>query len=264
MPTLSLFSHKNCHNWKWLYDHMTPTERDSWERCVDPRLAAFEAASPQGADRTRWFYQLYMKDYLACIASVDDSVGRLPDYLDESGLAENTIVVYTNDQGFYLSEYGWFDKRFMYEEALRTPLVIRWPGVIDPGRVEERIVSNVDFAESFLDAAGVSIPEEMQGRSFLPLLRGETPDDWRTSFYYHYYEGPERDHHVYKHDGVTTGRAKLIHFYTLGEWEMCDLAKDPQELVNVYGRPEYAPMQRELHAELNRLRGELDVPPVEY
>jgi arylsulfatase A-like enzyme len=198
---------------KWLYGHMTPDERSAWEKHVDPRLSELQAANPQGDDRTRWFYQLYMQDYLGCVASVDDSVGALLDYFDEQGLADNTIVVYTSDQGFYLGEHGWFDKRFMYEESLRTPLVVRWPGVIEPGRVEERIVSNVDFAQTFLEAAGADAPVDMQGRSFVPHLRGDSPDEWRSSFYYHYYEGAEREHKVHKHEGVTNGRSKLIHFY---------------------------------------------------
>jgi arylsulfatase A-like enzyme len=252
---------KDNHHRTFLYKGMSDEERKAWEKHVDTRLAEFESANPQGDDRTRWFYQLYMKDYMACVASVDDGVGKLLDYLDESGLAKNTIVVYTSDQGFYLGEHGWFDKRFMYEESLRTPLVVRWPGVTKPGSVEERIVSNVDFAQTFLEAAGAPAPDEMQGRSFVPLLRGEAPDDWRSSFYYHYYEGFEREHKVYKHEGVTTGKAKLIHFYPIGEWEMYDLEKDPQELENIYGRPEHADLQKSLHAELERLRDELEVPP---
>jgi arylsulfatase A-like enzyme len=247
----------------WLYNHMTPEERAAWKSHVDPRLSQMQRMDPQSADeKRRAFYQLYTKDYLRCVAAVDDGVGELLDYLDESGLGENTIVVYTSDQGFYVGEHGWFDKRFMYEESLRTPLVIRWPGVIEPGRVEPRMVSNVDFAETFLEAAGVKVPSDMQGRSLMPLLRGESPPDWRSSFYYHYYEGAERVHHVHKHEGVTNGRAKLIHFYPLGEWELYDLEKDPHELSNVYGRPEYAELQKELHAELERLREELEVPPL--
>jgi arylsulfatase A-like enzyme len=247
---------------KWLYDHMTAAERNAWETHIDPRLSKLEAANPQGDDRTRWFYQLYMQDYLGCVASVDDSVGALLDYLDSSGLAENTIVVYTSDQGFYLGEHGWFDKRFMYEESLRTPLLVRWPGVIEPGRVEQRIVSNVDFAQTFLEAAGAKAPGDMQGRSLVPLLRGETSPAWRSSFYYHYYEGADREHKVHKHEGVTNGRAKLIHFYPVGEWELYDLENDPDELVNVYGNQEYAQLQEQLHKELDRLRTELEVPPV--
>jgi arylsulfatase A-like enzyme len=245
---------------KFQFNRMSKSDRTAWEKYVDPRLADFEDANPRAAERTRWFYQLYMRDYLACIESVDDSVGKLLDYLDKSGLAENTIVVYTSDQGFYMGEHGWFDKRFMYEESLRTPLVMRWPGVTKPGGVEERIVSNVDFAPTFLEAAGVDVPADMQGASFAPLVRGESPQDWRKSFYYHYYEGFEREHHVYKHEGVTTGRAKLINFYPIGEWELYDLEKDPHEMMNVYGRPEYAKTQAELHAELERLRVELEVP----
>jgi arylsulfatase A-like enzyme len=204
---------------------------------------------------------LYMKDYLRCVESVDDSVGKLLKYLDDTGLAKNTIVVYTSDQGFYLGEHGWFDKRFMYEESLRTPLVVRWPGVVKPGSVDGQIVSNIDFAPTFLQAAGASVPKEIQGRSMMPILRGEDGRDWRKSFYYHFYEDKDGDHHVAKHEGVTNGRAKLIHFYTLGEWELYDLVKDPHELRNVYGKPEYAKTQAEMMAELERQRKDLQVPP---
>ncbi len=260
-----------------LYRQMGAAERSEWEKVVDPRLQEFQAAKPpldklgtdrQAEERTRWFYQLYMQDYLACVASVDESVGRLLDYLDESGLAANTIVVYTSDQGFYLGEHGWFDKRFMYEQSLRTPLVVRWPGFdkLSPGaagRVEERIVSNVDFAETFLEAAGAAIPADMQGRSLVPLMRGESPADWRRSFYYHFYEDDDADHHAPRHEGVTNGRAKLIHYYKIGEWELFDVERDPNELVNLYGRPEHADLQAELTAELRRLRGELEVPALD-
>jgi arylsulfatase A-like enzyme len=249
---------------RWLYNHMTPEERQAWVEHVDPRLAEYKRINPQSpAETRRANYQLYIKDYLRCVAAVDDGVGALLDYLDDAGLAENTIVVYTSDQGFYLGEHGWFDKRFMYEQSLRTPLVIRWPGVTKAGSVEDRIVSNLDFAETFLEAAGVPIPADMQGRSIVPLLRGLAPDDWRTSFYYHFYEGVDQVHNVHKHEGVTNGRAKLIHYYPIDEWEMFDLESDPHELTNIYGRPEHAKLQKELHAELERLRGELDVPPVE-
>jgi arylsulfatase A-like enzyme len=255
----------------WLYNHMTPDERAAWQKHVDPRLAAMEKKNPQGAKELRKaYYQLYIKDYLRCVASVDDSVGALVDYLDEQGLAENTIVVYTSDQGFYLGEHGWFDKRFMYEESLRTPLVVRWPGVIGPGRVDdEHIVSNLDFAQTFLEAAGADAPAaadeaaDMQGRSLVPILRGEEPEDWRKTFYYHYYEGVDKVHAAHKHEGVTNGRAKLLHFYPVGEWELYDLEKDPNELVNVYGKQEYAELQGKLHSELERLRAELEVPPVD-
>lgn len=246
---------------QFLVNRMNETDQAAWEKFVDPRWDKFRAANPQGDDRTRWFYQLYMKDYLACIESVDDSVGKLLKYLDESGLAKNTIVVYTSDQGFYLGEHGWFDKRFMYEESLRTPLVVRWPGVTKPGSVEQHIVSNVDFAPTFLDAVGADVAPDMQGRSVVPVLRGALPADWRKSFYYHFYEDTDGEHRVAKHEGVTNGRTKLIHFYTLNEWELYDLDKDPHELVNVYDKPEYAAMQAEMTAELQRLRKELQVPP---
>jgi arylsulfatase A-like enzyme len=242
-------------------NRMNASQRKAWEEHVDPRMMRFQAADPQGKDRTRWFYQLYLKDYLRCVESVDESVGRLLKYLDDNGLAKNTIVVYTSDQGFYLGEHGWFDKRFMYEESFRTPLVVRWPGVVKPLSVEGRIVSNLDFAPTFLQAAGASVPKEMQGRSMRPILRGEDASDWRKSFYYHFYEDKDADHHVAKHEGVTTGKAKLIHFYTLNEWELYDLEKDPHELVNVYGKPEYAQRQKELTEELQRLRKDLQVPP---
>jgi arylsulfatase A-like enzyme len=245
----------------FVFNRMSKADRAAWEKFVDPRLEQFNAANPQGDDRTRWFYQLYMKDYLACIDSVDDSVGQLLKYLDDNGLAKNTIVVYTSDQGFYMGEHGWFDKRFMYEESLRTPLVIRWPGVIEPGGAEKKIVSNLDFAPTFLEAAGAPVPDDMQGRSMLSVLRGEEADDWRTSFYYHFYED-YADHFVARHEGVTNGRHKLINFYKLGEWELYDLEKDPHELKNVYDLSEYADLQKDLHAELDRLRHELEVPPL--
>ena len=181
--------------------------------------------------------------------------------LDEEGLAENTIVVYASDQGFYLGEHGWFDKRWIFEESLRTPLLVRWPGVVKPGSHDREIVSNLDFAETFLDAAGLPIPAEMQGRSLVPLLKGQDPADWRTSFYYHYYEYP-RPHNVRRHYGVVTDRYKLVHFYEpeVNEWELFDLKTDPLELKSVYGQPDLAAVQQELGGELERLRRELQVP----
>jgi arylsulfatase A-like enzyme len=181
-------------------------------------------------------------------------------YLDEEGLAQNTIVVYTSDQGFYLGEHGWFDKRWIFEESLRTPLVVRWPGTIKPGGQSAAIVSNLDLAETFLEAAKLPIPTEMQGRSLIPLLKGQTPVDWRKSFYYHYYEYP-RPHHVQPHYGVVTDRYKLVRFFRpeLNSWELFDRAADPQELRNVYGHPDYAGIQQELESEVARLRQELKV-----
>ena len=207
-----------------------------------------------GQELKKWKYQRYIKDYLRCIASVDDNVGRLLDYLDESGLAENTVLVYTSDQGFYLGDHGWFDKRFMYEESLRMPLLVRYPQKIRPGSVNEDMVLNLDFGPTFLDFAGVARPADMQGRSFRRVLLDKTPKDWRTSMYYHYYEYPAV-HMVKRHYGVRTQRYKLIHFYNdIDAWELYDLQEDPNELNNVYDNPAYADIVRELKAELERLQ----------
>ncbi|QDU89015.1 Arylsulfatase [Pirellulimonas nuda] len=236
--------------------------QQAWSDAYSEENAAYMADPPVGDAKTRWNYQRYLRNYLACVARVDDSVGRVLDYLDQSGLAENTIVIYCSDQGFYLGEHGWYDKRFMYEQSLRTPLLVRWPGVVEPGSVCEQIASNVDLAETFLDAAGLPIPKDMQGRSLTPLLQGETPDDWRKTFYYHYYEGPPAVHTVEQHCGVTDGRYKLIHFYTIGQWELFDLQEDPNEIRSVYDDPAYAGHQERLKKELKRLQTELEVPAI--
>ena len=182
-----------------------------------------------------------MKDYLRCIRSVDDGVGRILAYLDRTGLASNTIVVYTSDQGFYLGEHGWFDKRWIFKQSLRTPLLVRWPGVVKPNTRNRRdIVSNLDFAETFCEVAGVPVPAEMQGRSLVPVLQGHTPGDWRKDFYYHYYEWPAV-HNVRPHYGVVSDRYKLVKFYgDVDYWELFDLEKDPEELTSVYDDPAYA------------------------
>ena len=239
--------------------NLTPTQRAAWDAAYDPKNEAFRAASLTGRDLVRWKYQRYIKDYLRCIASVDENVGRVLDYLDKSGLAKNTIVIYSSDQGFYLGEHGWFDKRWMYEESLRTPLMVRWPGVTKAGSTNEAIVSNLDFAETILAAAGAKIPSDMQGRSLVTLLHGKTPADWRKSFYYHYYEFPGW-HSVRRHYGVRTARYKLMHFYNLGEWELYDLEKDPHEMKSVYADPAYAPTVARLKKELTRLRKVYKVP----
>ncbi len=232
-----------------------------WNAYYEPQNEEFRKANPQGKDLVRWRYQRYLHDYLGTVMSVDESVGRLLKYLDDEGLAENTIVVYSSDQGFYLGEHGWFDKRWIFEESLRTPLLIRWSGKTKPGSVNKEIVSNLDFASTFLEAAGQPIPGDIQGRSLVPILQGKTPADWRKSFYYHYYEFPG-PHNVRRHYGVVTDRYKLVHFYTsdVDSWELFDLQKDPHELRSVYGQPAYAATQKELHAELKRLRTELKVP----
>jgi arylsulfatase A-like enzyme len=204
----------------------------------------------------RWKYQRYMRDYLACVDSIDDSVGRLLAYLDKSGLADNTIVVYTSDQGFFLGDHDWFDKRFMYEESLTMPFLLRWPGRVKAGSVSDRMILNVDFAPTLLDAAGAAVPADMQGKSFLPLLRGESPADWRASMYYRYYHYPQ-DHRVQPHYGVRTERYKLIYFNKIGQWELYDLTRDPHELKNLYADPAHAARVRELKEEMYRLKKEL-------
>ena len=233
---------------------LTPEQKAKWDAAYGPRNKAFEEAGLEGKDLVRWKYQRYIKDYLRCIASVDENVGRVLDYLDEAGLTENTVVIYTSDQGFYLGDHGWFDKRFMYEESLRMPLVVRYPKEIRPGSLNHDLVQNLDFAETFLDYAGAAIPADMQGRSLRPVLRGRTPRDWRKSIYYHYYEYPGA-HSVKRHYGVRTDRYKLIHFYhDIDEWELYDMKSDPDELRNVFGDPKYADVVKDLTAELKRLR----------
>ncbi|MHB8901891.1 MAG: sulfatase family protein [Thermoguttaceae bacterium] len=240
---------------------LTPEQRAAWDAAYGPRNEAFRKANLQGKDLVRWKYQRYLKDYLRCVAAVDDNVGRMLKYLDESGLADNTVVVYSSDQGFYLGEHGWFDKRWMYQESLRTPLVVRWPGVVKPGSTCANIVSNLDFAETFLDLAGQPVPADMQGRSFVPILAGKTPADWRKYFYYHYYEFPAV-HSVRRHCGVTDGRFKLIHFYEpdVDQWEFYDLATDPKELENRYGEPGVAADQARLAGHRGVLRKQYQVP----
>jgi len=240
---------------------MTPEQREKWNAYYEPRNQAFREANLQGDDLIRWKYQRYMHDYLACVASVDESVGKLLDYLKATGLETNTIVVYSSDQGFFLGEHGWFDKRWIFEESARTPLLIRWPGRIKPGSTSKAMVSNLDFAETFLEATSLPVPAEMQGRSLLPLFSGQTPADWRQSFYYHYYEHPGV-HNVPRHYGVVTDRYKLVHFYEpkYDYWELFDLEKDPQEMKSVFDQPDYAPMRKKLETELARLRQELKVP----
>lgn len=228
----------------------------------DLNATDLKTAPPPGlspAELKKWKYQRYIKDYLRCVASLDDNVGRLLDYLDSSGLSENTIVVYTSDQGFYLGDHGWYDKRFMYEESLRMPLLVRYPGVVAPGSVCASPAMNIDFAPTLLDFAGAPAPkgsDSMQGASLRPLLEGRTPADWRTATYYHYYEaGPP--HNVTPHYGVRTERYKLIRFLApVDAWELYDLFTDPHEVRNLYGQRGYEELTQRLKAELARLRAE--------
>jgi arylsulfatase A-like enzyme len=238
-------------------------QRKVWESKYGPRNEAFRKLALKGDDLIRWKYQRYMKDYLRCVSSLDDSVGEILAYLDSSGLARNTVVIYASDQGFYLGEHGWFDKRWMYEESLHTPLLVRWPGVVKPGSTNQDMVSNLDFAETFLDLAGLEIPGTMQGRSLVPLLKGTRPADWRSSFYYRYYEYPV-PHRVRPHEGVRTDRLKLIHFPDTEEWELFDLANDPNELRSVYADPSYGRDVTNLKAELARLRKQYKVPDDDF
>jgi len=238
----------------------TPEQFKPFDDYFRPRNEAMLAANLNDVERTKWNYQRYIKNYLRCVKAVDESIGQLLEYLDESGLADNTIVIYSSDQGFYLGEHGLFDKRWMYEESLRSPLLVRWPGVAKAGTINDTdIVSNLDFAQTFLDLAGAEIPGDMQGRSLVPIFKNETPQDWREYHYYHYYE--HGGHGVPLHFGVTNGRFKLIR-YPVDEnntWELFDLKNDPMEMENIYGQanPE---IQQNLLAQLNRLRTAYDLP----
>ena len=230
----------------------------------DLRKKKFAELQPTGKELVRWKYQEYLKDFLRCVWGVDENLGRVLDYLEETGLDKNTVVVYSSDQGFYMGEHGWFDKRFMYEESFRTPFIVRWPGVVKKGSVNTDLVQNIDWAETFLDLAGAPIPDNMQGRSLVPLFKGKTPKDWRESLYYNYYEYPGA-HSVRRHEGVFDKRYKLIRFYGMDvpggeEWELFDLKADPSEMNNVYGNPEYAGQVKRLKKELDRLKDYYLVP----
>ena len=234
-----------------------------WNKYYEPRNATFRAAKLSSQDSIRWRYQRYMHDYLGSLKSVDESVGKILDYLQMEGLDKNTIVIYSSDQGFFLGEHGWFDKRWILEESLRTPFLCRWPGVVKAGSKNNRMVSLLDVAETFVEVAGLPKATDMQGNSLVPLLKGENPKDWRTSFYYHYYEYP-RWHRVRPHYGVITDRYKLVHFYKpdLDEWELYDLKENPRETINYIKVPSYAKTVAKLKVELSRLEKELKVPPI--
>jgi len=239
-------------------NNLTPEQLSKWVAAYEPKNDAFRAANLQGKDLVRWKYQRYIKDYLRSVASVDANLGRVLDYLDKTGLAKNTVVIYNSDQGFYLGDKGWYDKRWMYEESFRAPLMVRWPDMIDPGTENTDLVQNIDFAPTFLEIAGARVPEDMQGRSILSLLKGSKPADWRKSLYYQYYEYPAV-HMVQRHYGVRTGRYKLIHYYPIDEWEMFDLLHDPYEMKNLYRAPDYQDEIAGLKTELERLRKEYKV-----
>ena len=231
-----------------VYKRMPIEVQDKWDSVYAGRIAEYRKGDLKGKSLISWKYQQYMRDYLATVLAVDENIGRLLNYLEKIGELDNTIIVYTSDQGFFLGEHGWFDKRFMYEECQRMPLIIRYPKAIKAGSTSNAISMNVDFAPTFLDFAGVDIPSDIQGASLKPILvnEGKTPADWRKAAYYHYYEYPA-EHSVKRHYGIRTQDFKLIHFYNdIDEWEMYDMKADPREMNNVFGKPEYAKVQKEL------------------
>jgi arylsulfatase A-like enzyme len=238
---------------KRMHDRMDDKQRKAWDAYYDPIIKKFKEDKLKGKELALWKFDRYMKDYLSTIQSVDEGVGEILKYLDENGLTDNTVVVYTSDQGFYLGEHGWFDKRFMYEESFRTPLLIRYPKEIRPGTIIDKLVQNLDFAPTFLDYAQTDKPDDMQGLSFKSLLNG-TNKQWRDAIYYNYYEYPA-EHHVLRHYGIRTDRYKLIHFYyDIDEWELYDLKKDPHEMHNLYNDEAYTEVKNEMHQKLKELR----------
>jgi len=243
--------------WRAAYARMTEQEKAAWDAHYEPINHAFAADPPEGVELTEWKYQRFLKDYLRCVASIDDNLGRFLDRLDELGLSENSVVIYTSDQGFFLGEHGWYDKRFMYEESMRTPLIIRYPRGIEAGQVSNALVVNLDTAPTILDFARVPVPPEMQGSSLRPLTVGQTPNNWRQGVYYHYYEYPHGWHNVRPHYGLRTRRYKLIHFYgELDVWELYDLENDPFELTNLYGQLQYSVTTQSLLEQLRILQRE--------
>jgi N-acetylglucosamine-6-sulfatase len=244
------------------YDRMNEEQRKVWDAHFGPLnqqfLADYKAGKLSKKDITRWKYQRYMRNYLATVKAVDESVGKLLDYLDKHDLKKNTIVIYSSDQGFYLGEHGWYDKRWMFEESMAMPFIIRWPGVIQAGSKPDAMIQNIDYAPTFMEVAAGDVPDEVQGLSFLPVLKGEKKK-LRGSIYYAYYELGE--HNVPQHFGVRTERYKLIHFPLTDEWNMFDLKEDPKEMRSVYGDAKYADIQKELHAEYKRVREYYDAPP---
>ncbi|MCH7226470.1 sulfatase [Haloferula sp. A504] len=238
------------HNMK----RMTPAQLKAWHDHYGPRNEEFHEAKLEGKDLVRWKFQRYAKNYLRCVRGVDESVATLRRTLAELDLSDNTVVIYSSDQGFYIGDHGWYDKRWMYEESLMMPLIVSWPGVTTPGSRNTELVQNLDYAGTFLEMAGAEIPGDMQGRSLVPLLKGETLKDWRDAIYYHYYEYPSV-HMVPRHYGIRTGRYKLMHFYQFGdEWEFYDLEVDPDELTNQYDNPYYADEIAEVRKQLEALR----------
>lgn len=243
------------------YGRLNPDQKTAWDSHYKPIIDEFYNSNLQGKELAEWKYQRYMRDYAKTIKSMDDNVGRVLDYLEENNMMENTIIIYTSDQGFYMGEHGWFDKRFMYEESFSTPLVMWLPKQFKKRGDIPQLVQNIDFAPTMLEIAGIEIPSDIQGVSLLPLLRNEkAPAKWRKSLYYHYYEYPGV-HAVKRHYGVKTERYKLIHFYDdIDEWELFDLQADPMEMNNLYEKIGYEDITNELRTELKRLQEQYDDP----
>ncbi|MCP9198484.1 sulfatase [Gramella sp. GC03-9] len=266
--TVSKGSDSLRHNpWTSDFDRMSSEQRKAWDEAYRAKNDAFHEANLTGRELAKWKGQRYLRDYMGTVQAVDEGVGKILDYLEQNGLTENTIIVYTTDQGFYLGEKGFFDKRFMYEESLAMPLLIQYPPVIEKGSTVDALTQNLDFAPTFLDFAGARIPEEMQGKSLKPLL---TPDseiadgEFRDAVYYHYYDFPAF-HMVKRHYGVRTERYKLIHFYDdIDTWELYDLKEDPTEVNNLYGEAEYAEIQERLHSKLDSLQQVYKVTEAEF
>lgn len=254
-----IHSNKDLEAWgRANYNRMTPSQREQWDRHYDPIIKKFKQAGLTGKALAEWKYQRYMHDYMRVVASVDRNVGRVIDYLRKHDLLDNTLIVYTSDQGFYMGEHGWFDKRFMYEESFRTPLLMYLPGG-KHGDVKE-MVQNIDYAPTFLELAGVPVPKDIQGMSLLPLLQGKNVKNWRKSLYYHYYEYPA-EHSVCRHYGIRTERYSLIHFYNdINTWELYDIKKDPESMHNLYGKPGTEKLTRKLKKQLLDLQKMYDDP----
>lgn len=241
------------------FRRMTPDQKKAWDAYYMPRNEQFRAKNLKDEDLLRWKYQAYLKDFIRCIKAMDENIGRVLDYLRHNDLEKNTIVIYSSDQGFYNGEHGWYDKRWMYEESLRNPLIIKWPDVTKPGSKCREMVQNIDYAPTLLEAAGIEVPQKVQGKSLVPLLKGKCPKDWRTSILYTYYE--EGIHRVARHRGIRNERYKLIEFYTTGEWEFYDLKKDPLEMKSEYNNPEYEKVIIAFKHELKALMEKYQLDP---
>lgn len=245
-------------------ERMNPAQKSEFEKAYakenEQLFSDLASGKMDDAAVMHWKYQRFIKDYLRCVRALDENIGRVLDYLDESGLSKNTIVIYSSDQGFYLGEHGWYDKRWMFEESLSMPFLIRWPGVVKPGTRSKALIQNIDYAPTFLEAAGVPIPSDIQGRSLLPVLKndGIAPEDWRKAIYYSYFG--EETHHVPAHDGVRTDRYKLFYIPKTKEWQLFDLDKDPQELKSVHDNPEYATVLKDMKKIYQETRTEFKVP----